>query len=62
MASLNGFSVKVPECLSETSESYVIMRHRQQYSLKLSNHHKEDGHGKPCDVEIYIDDEFCGIY
>jgi len=62
MASLNGFSVKVPECLSETSENYVIMRHGQQYSLNLSNHHKEDGHGKPCDVEIYIDDEFCGTY
>jgi hypothetical protein len=62
MASLNGFSVKVPECLSETSENYVVMRHGQQYSLRLSNHHKEDGHGKPCDVEIYIDDEFCGSY
>jgi hypothetical protein len=62
MASLNGFSVKVPECLSETSENYVVMRHGQQYSLKLSNHHKEDGHGKPCDVEVYIDDEFCGSY
>jgi hypothetical protein len=62
MASLNGFSIKVPECLSETSENYVVMRHGQQYSLKLSNHHKEDGRGKPCDVEIYIDDEFCGSY
>jgi hypothetical protein len=62
MASLNGFSVKVPECLSETSENYVVMRHGQQYSLKLSNHHKEDGHGKPCDAEVYIDDEFCGSY
>jgi len=62
MANLNGFSVKVPECLSETSENYVVMRHGQQYSLKLSNHHKEDGHGKPCDVEVYIDDEFCGSY
>jgi hypothetical protein len=62
MVSLNGFSVKVPECLSETSENYVVMRHGQQYSLKLSNHHKEDGHGKPCDVEVYIDDEFCGSY
>jgi hypothetical protein len=62
MASLNGFSVKVPECLSETSENYVVMRHGQQYSLNLSNRHKEDGHGKPCDVEIYIDDEFCGTY
>ena len=62
MASLNGFSVKVPECLSETSENYVVMRHGQQYSLRLSNHHKENNHGKPCDVEIYIDNEFCGSY
>jgi hypothetical protein len=62
MVSLNGFSVKVPECLSETSENHVVMRHGQQYSLKLSNHHKEDKHGKPCDVEVYIDDEFCGSY
>jgi len=62
MVSLNGFSVKVPECLSETSENYVVMRHGQQYSLRLSNHHKEDGHGKPCDVEVYINDEFCGAY
>jgi hypothetical protein len=62
LASLNGFSVKVPECLSETSENYVVMRHGQQYSLKLSNHHKKDGRGKPCDVEIYIDNEFCGSY
>jgi len=62
MASLNGFSVRVPECLSETSENYVIMRHGQQYSLRLSNHHKENNHGKPCDVEVYIDNEFCGSY
>jgi hypothetical protein len=62
MANLNGFSVKVPECLSETSENYVVMRHGQQYSLKLSNHHKEDGCGKHCDVEVYIDEEFCGSY
>ncbi len=62
MASLNGFSVKVPECLEETSKNYVLMKHGQQYTLQLSNRHKDNGRGKPCDVEVYIDDEFCGSY
>jgi hypothetical protein len=62
MSSLNGFLVQVPECLEETCDNYIVMRHGQQYSLKLSNHHKDDGSCKPCDADVYIDGKFMGSW
>jgi hypothetical protein len=62
MSSLNGFLVQVPECLEETCDNYVVMQHGQQYSLKLSNHHKDSGSCKPCDADAYIDGKFVGSW
>lgn len=62
MSSLNGFLVQVPECLEETCDNYVVMQHGQQYSLKLSNHHKDGGYCKPCDADVYCDGKFLGSF
>lgn len=62
MVNLNGFKVKIPECLEEISGGYAVMQHGQQYSLELTNHHKDGGFGKPCDADVYIDGKHIGVF
>lgn len=62
MVSLNGFMVQVPECIEETCDNYVVMRHGKTYSLKLSNHHKDGRQCKPCDADVYIDGKLVGTW
>lgn len=62
MVSLNGFMVQVPERSEETCDNYVVVQHGKNYSLKLSNHHKDGGQCKPCDADVYIDGKQVGSW
>jgi len=62
MVELNGFRMTISPCISEDAEGYVTVEHGQQYAVRLFNRHKEGSIAKPCDVEISIDGEPCGIY
>jgi hypothetical protein len=62
MATLNGFSVSVPQAQEETSEGYIVMRHGDTFKLRLSNRHKFAGSCRPADAEVYVQDKYCGTF
>lgn len=59
---LKGFSVEIPECLEETSQGYVVLKHGQPFRIKLNNHHKSGGSGKSSDAEVWLQGNFVGCY
>ena len=59
---LNGYTVSIEGAIEEQSDGYVLMKHGQQYAVRLHNHHKQDGNCKPCDAEVFIDGKSCGIF
>ena len=59
---LNGFSVSVPESQEETSDGYVVLRHNQNFSIRLHNGHKFNGSCKPADAEVYVQGKHVGTF
>jgi hypothetical protein len=59
---LNGFTVEIPECKEETNTGYVILKHNENFRIKLRNHHKKDGHGTPSDADVYVNGIFTGSF
>ncbi len=59
---LNGFSASVKEAQEETSNGYVVLRHGDTFSVRLTNRHKENGQCKPADACIYIQGKFVGCF
>jgi hypothetical protein len=59
---LNGFSVSVPQALEEKSDGYVVLNHAQPFSIRLHNHHRDNGNSKPADAEIWIQGKLMGIW
>lgn len=62
MSSLNGFSVNVPQAQEETSEGHVVLRHGQNFSLRLHNGHKYCGANKPSDAEVWVQGRYIGTF
>lgn len=59
---LNGYRVEIPECIDESSTGHITMRHGSHFTLRLSNHHKKDRSGRPCDASVYLDGKHVGTY
>ena len=59
---LNGFRVSVPESQEETSDGYVVLRHNQNFSIRLHNSHKFNGSCKPADAEVYVQGKHVGTF
>jgi hypothetical protein len=59
---MNGFSVEIPECIEEDCNGYITMKHGANFTIKLNNHHKYGGHGKPCDADVYVDGKNVGTF
>lgn len=59
---MNGFSVEIPECIEQDCDGYVTMKHEQKFTIKINNHHKSDGYGKPCDTDVYVDGKHVGSF
>jgi len=62
MSSLNGFSVNVPQAQEETSDGYIVLKHGQNFSLRLHNGHKYCGGNKPADAEVWIQGKLIGTF
>lgn len=62
MSSLNGFSVNVPQAQEETSDGYIVLKHGQNFSLRLHNGHKYCGSNKPADAEVWIQGKLIGTF
>ena len=62
MSSLNGFSVNVPQAQEETSDGYVVLKHCQNFSLRLHNSHKSGGMFKAADAEVWIQGKLIGTF
>lgn len=62
MSTLNGFSVSVPEAQEETSDGYVVLRHGQNFRIRMHNGHKENNTGKPADCDVYLQGKHVGTY
>lgn len=62
MTSLNGFSVNVPQAQEETSDGYIVLKHGQNFSLRLHNGHKYCGNNKPADAEVWIQGKLIGTF
>jgi len=59
---LNGFSISVPESQEETSDGYVVLKHNQNFSIRLHNSHKFDGSCKPADAEVHVQGKHVGTF
>lgn len=59
---LNGFTLEIPECKEETNTGYVVLKHNENFRIKLRNHHKKDGHGIPSDADVYVNGNFVGCF
>ena len=59
---LNGFSLSIPESQEETSDGYVVLKHNQNFSIRLHNGHKFNGSCKPADAEVYVQGKHVGTF
>ena len=62
MATLNGFSVTIPESYSETSEGHVGLRHGQNFKVRLHNGHRGPYGSVPCDATIILNGKDVGTF
>lgn len=62
MATLNGFSVTVPESYSETSEGHVGLMHGQNFKVRLHNGHRGPYGSVPCDATIILNGKDVGTF
>lgn len=62
MSELNGFNVSVPEAHEETNEGYVILKHGQEFRIRLHNHHKDYGRCLSADATVYVQGKCVGTF